>query len=169
MKIYILLLFIVGFVQASPKRPFRDETPEDELNKDTSEEKDAEQEIAFGVFTYYDEDEEESELPAENRKRPNFPVFSEGSSFGSGGSNKPTGPPAFVIQNKDNDSEDTETLPYDVIERGYVSLIRLFLYFVIHALLFFCSNTKFDPILRLNGYARKKLRISMMTFTRIGG
>ena len=140
MKIYILLLFIVGFVQASPKRPFRDETPEDELNKDTSEEKDAEQEIAFGVFSYYDEDEEESELPAENRKRPNFPVFSEGSSFGSGGSNKPTGPPAFVIQNKDNDSEDTETLPYDVIERGYVSLIRLFflfLYFVIHALLFF--------------------------------
>ena len=120
MKIYIFLLFLT-FVQASPKRPFRaEEIPE------APEEKDNEQEIAFGAFSYYDDEEPEEPQPeeaVESRKRPNFPIFSEGSTFGSSAGNRPTGPPAFVInsQNQDNDEEETETLPYDVIERGYVS------------------------------------------------
>ena len=56
---------------------------------------------------------------AESRKRPKFPVFSEANSFGSGASQNPSKPPAFVI-NSQEDSE-TETLPYNVVERGYVS------------------------------------------------
>ena len=86
-----------------------------------TEEKDNEQEIAFGAFSYYDDEDEEQDS-AESRKRPQFPIFSEANSFGSVSSQRPTRPPAFVINSKDEESE-TETLPYKVIERGYVSEI----------------------------------------------
>ena len=170
MKIYIFLLVTITFVQASPKRPFRaEEIPE------APEEKDNEQEIAFGAFSYYDDEEPEEPQPeeaVESRKRPNFPIFSEGSTFGSSAGNRPTGPPAFVInsQNQDNDEEETETLPYDVIERGYVS--ACFIYITNEKgseQRFLFSNMRSDPTQPPNGYARKKLKIWMRMCTRIGG